>query len=236
MNSFNLIKLIFSFLVEEYGFKIVETITNEPSDYDYQFDIVVYSNEYILLEIGLGEGLGASDVVEVEVRQLIDGVPVQYNDAFSALNLAQLLELTAKDIEVEDLDDLAVLVREHIERWAAGGWYATTALEKAKVEHHLSSNKTLNIVEKRLGNWLKEQGFYFLKSSRTISTFEVANGPFFMYTNGEKRLKVKYECDVRDEYFCYHIHLTGKPMQGVFPQQNQEEKICTKIKELISSI
>lgn len=233
MNNFNLIKLIFSFLVEDYGFKLLETITNEPSDYDYQFDIVVYGNEYIWIEIGIGEGLGASDAVEMEVRQLVNGVPSRYNHPTQTINLAQLLELTIKDQEVEDLDDLAIVVREHIGKWAAGGWYSNEALERAKKEDNLWSNKTLDNVEKELEEWFKDHGFYFVKSSQTISTFEVADGPFFMYSNGKKRLKVKYECDVRDQYFCYHIHLTGAPLQGILPQQDQVDKICATIKKMI---
>lgn len=239
MDTIQIIRSKFSFLVEEFNFRKVKEETKEITALDYQFEVVHYSNQFVLIEIGGSDGLGGYSI-GLEIRRIKNGTPADYNDIQKSVNLQDLQKLTAKinnenEITyVANFDDLASLLKKNIHYFTSNNWYTESILKKIKEDKKYDFDKTLNQIEEANKEFLNANDFNFLKSNKTISSFEVSEHSFFTYSNGLKKLTVEYNVDVREQYFCYHIYFTGGNFKGVPCIENVVQVVGEEIKKMIT--
>lgn len=231
MKYFDQIKSNFSFLEKEHDFKIIEEKKYPISAHDYEFEVVSYLNDFVMIEIGGGDGLTGS-AIDCEIRKHQNGSPVPYHHSTDAINYRLLIELNSLSFRKKFEDDsgfdrLANLIKQNMNSFKTDQWFLETFVKGFKDRVQIIPNKTLVEVEKANKGFLNERGFIKVKSNQTVSSFEHVDNEFFTYSNGEKELTVTYEFDLKDQYSCYHIIFTGEELQGVFPKRNRTETVSS---------
>lgn len=237
------IKNIFSFLTDDYGFKLSETRQEENFKGKY---FVVYRNDNSKLQLEISAD---RSYFHCEIRRIINGHPAKYSDKDNCIGFESLAILESNNIyEHMDyyagvdslekvLNNVANLFKRNKTFFTTENWIDTKRIERLKdedFEKKFDLKADQNIVSffgqlrKQVTKFLAEKGYQLILDNKELAPYDNNSLPENITFQKAKTIIKFAQLDWRDSYFIYNIYINNK---NVFEVDTTKQDIDNSVEQ-----